>query len=129
MISFTVCKEVKDKEKVLSIIKDVKRMPEFWKGTRELNVVEVGQGVYEGEVKFAFPSKGKVRIEVLENKVVVNYLKGPVIGKHEIYVEGDKICSSWNVRLSFPFNLREKWTAEHFKSGTVHALERIVNSQ
>ncbi|MEM0174396.1 MAG: SRPBCC family protein [Sulfolobaceae archaeon] len=128
MISFTVCKEIRDKEKVWNIVKDIRRIPEFWKGTRELNVVEVEHGVYEGEIKFAFPSKGKVRIEVLENKVVINYLKGPVLGKHEIYIEGDKICSSWNVKLSFPFNLREKWTAEHFKSGAVHALERIVES-
>ncbi|BCU71020.1 SRPBCC family protein [Stygiolobus caldivivus] len=131
MISFVVCKDIKyGRERVWDIISDVRKIPEFWKGTRELNVVEVSKGVYEGEVKFAFPSKGKVRIEVHseENKVIINYLKGPVIGQHEIYIDGEKVCSKWNVRLTFPFNLRERWTEEHFRSGAEHALDRVIES-
>ncbi|MFP3198152.1 MAG: SRPBCC family protein, partial [Sulfolobaceae archaeon] len=64
MINFEICKEIDDREKVWDVVKDVKKIPEFWKGTRELNVEETSQGVYEGDVRFAFPSKGKVKIEI-----------------------------------------------------------------
>jgi hypothetical protein len=129
MINFEICKEIDDREKVWDVVKDVKKIPEFWKGTRELNVEETSQGIYEGDVRFAFPSKGKVKIEIHEGekRIIINYLKGPVLGTHEIYITDTKLCSKWNIRLTFPFSLRERWTEEHFKSGTQHALERILS--
>lgn len=109
-------------------MKNVKDIPNYWKGTRELNVKEVQKGVYEGTIRFAFPSSGKVRIEVFEEekKIRINYLEGPVRGVHEIYVTHDKICSSWKVNLSPLLRLFERRVEEHFKSGTEHALERII---
>lgn len=129
MISFTICKELKDSEKTWKIVKDPYKIPKYWKGTRELNIKEVENGLFEGEIRFAFPSSGEVRIIVDENKksVTINYLSGPIKGVHEITVEPNQICSKWNVELSIFLKPFEKKTEEHFKSGTINALERIIN--
>ena len=129
MIDFTICKDISDREKVWEIVRNPYDIPNYWKGTRELNIKEIQKGVYEGDIRFAFPSSGKVRIVVDEGnkKVTINYLSGPVKGYHEITVETDKICSKWNVQLSLVLRPFEKNTEEHFKSGTVNALDRIVS--
>lgn len=129
MIDFTICKNISDREKVWEIVRNPYDIPNYWKGTRELNIKEIQKGVYEGEIRFAFPSSGKVRIVVDDDskKVMINYLSGPVKGYHEIIVETDKICSKWNVQLSLFLRPFEKRTEVHFKSGTVNALDRIVS--
>ncbi|MBB5254327.1 SRPBCC family protein [Sulfurisphaera ohwakuensis] len=131
MIRFTICKDVEDEDKIWEIIRDPYKIPNYWKGTRELNIREVSKNIYEGEVRFAFPAKGKVKIEVDDNsrRITISYLSGPVKGKHEIEIKDKKICSNWNVELSLLFRFREKWTEEHFRSGTIHALERIVSEK
>lgn len=129
MISFVICKDINDENKIWNIIRDPFKIPTYWKGTRELNIKEVQDHVYEGTVKFAFPSSGRVRITVNENerKVQISYLSGPITGTHEIYIQDNKLCSKWNVKLSIFLMPMEKRTEEHFKLGTEHALERIVS--
>lgn len=131
MIEFTICKDFNGRrDRIWELVKDVSLIPEFWKGTRQLNVVEKSNGVYEGEVKFAFPSKGKIRIEIDEEKKTLKmiYLSGPIKGLNTITVGESTICSQWNVKLTFPFNLRSNWIKDHFMSGTEHALERIIST-
>jgi len=128
LINFVICREVQNVEKIWEIVRNPFDIPNYWKGTRELNIREVEKGVYEGDIRFAFPAKGKVRIIVddYSKKIIINYLSGPIKGSHEIYVEEDKICSKWNVKTSIFLRPFEKNITEHFKSGTIHALERII---
>ncbi|BFH73838.1 hypothetical protein SJAV_17820 [Sulfurisphaera javensis] len=129
MIKFTICKEIGNEDKVWEIIKDPYKIPNYWKGTRELNIKEIGRNIYEGDIKFAFPSSGKVRIMVDDNskRVIINYLSGPIRGIHEITIENKQLCSKWSVELSLLLKPMEKRTEEHFKSGTIHAIERIIS--
>ncbi|TRM77376.1 SRPBCC family protein [Sulfolobus sp. B1] len=128
MIEFSIEKKIDcDPRKVWDIVKDLSSFTKYWHGTRELNLREVEKNVYEGELRFAFPAKGRVKISILENdrKVIINYLKGPFIGTMSITVYDDKIVSTWRVEMKGIYKLFEKWNEKHFKEGTIHALERI----
>lgn len=118
-----------DKEKVWSIVKDLNSVPKYWQGTRELNVKEVERGVYEGKIRFAFPSSGNVKIVIDEVKktLTFHYLDGPFKGYNIVKVEDYKITSEWKVSMNGFFKLFEGWNYRHFKEGTQRALERIVN--
>lgn len=129
MIRFIVCKEFKaDSQRVWEVVSDVSRVPEFWRGTRELRVRETQKDVFEGEIRFAFPAKGLIRIarDPLKKVVIFQYLKGPVKGTNEVTVRDGELCSEWNVGLSFPYRLLEKRIAGHFRKGTENALERAI---
>ncbi|AAY80388.1 hypothetical protein [Sulfolobus acidocaldarius] len=129
MIRFTVCKDFPShiKNQVWQIASDVKRMTEFWRGIKELNVVKNGD-FYEGSVHFAFPASGKIRIEIENSLVRLVYLSGPMKGTQEISINETKLCSNWNVKLNFPYLLFERWIRDHFEQGARNALKRIVDS-
>ncbi len=129
MIRFIVCKEFSaDPQRVWEVVSDVSRVPEFWRGTRELRVKETQRDVFEGEIRFAFPAKGLIRItrDPVRRSMTFQYLKGPVKGTNEVTVNESELCSEWSVSLSFPYSVLEKRIAGHFRKGTENALERVI---
>ncbi|MFP3163836.1 MAG: SRPBCC family protein [Acidianus hospitalis] len=130
MITFSVSKKFDvSPQAVWNIVKDVNSIPKYWKGTRELHVNKVAEGIYEGVVRFAFPSKGRIRLIVDDKnrKLTFNYLSGPIKGYNIVEVKENEIISSWRVKMSLLLALAESWNAKHFKQGTEHALDRIIS--
>ncbi|BBL47495.1 SRPBCC family protein [Metallosphaera sedula] len=130
MIEFEVVKEFPTtlRERIWEVVKDVNSMPNYWKGIRELHINKVSENVFEGEVRFAFPSTSRVRIEVLDRAVVLHFLSGILKGTNRIEVRDSTIVSTWKVEMPLymkPFEGRNK---EHFSQGTEHALERIIEA-
>ncbi|AKA74342.1 SRPBCC family protein [Saccharolobus solfataricus] len=131
MIEFVVEKSFTTSEDIVwRIVRDVNSIPNYWKGVRELNVKEVGKNVYEGKIRFAFPSSGKVRIIVNDDErlITFEYLDGPIRGYNKVKVSKGKISSEWRVTMSGLLKLIENWNRDHFMEGTEHALERILNA-
>ncbi|ARM75223.1 SRPBCC family protein [Acidianus manzaensis] len=129
MIEFTVNRTFNcDQDLIWKITKEINSIPKFWKGTRELNVKETSKGTYEGTIRFAFPSTGKVKIIVNDNDktLTFQYISGPIKGFNIVKVDKNQISSRWEVSMSLILRLMEKRNAEHFKLGTEHALERII---
>lgn len=121
-----------DPEEVWARMSDVERIPEFWHGTRSLEVVgretdERGVERVRARTRFAFGGSGEARITVDPSTKTVTweYTSGPFKGEQTARVAGRTAEASWDVRFNGLFKLTAGWTAGHFRSGTVHALERL----
>ena len=129
MIEFEVSKSFSlSPDLVWGVVREVKDYTKYWHGTRELNVNQVSEGVFEGVARLAFPAKVKVRVTVsdAERKLTVEYLEGVIKGFHTVGVSDREIRSHWRVNLSLwlkPFEGRVK---EHFMTGVNNALERVI---
>lgn len=116
-----------DREQVWELLKDYKRIPEFWYGTRS---IEKTGDTYK--VQFAFPGKAIMKLEEDGNNFVLmeKYLKGPFTGTKTIRLEGSnpvKIQSIWNIKLSPMLRAFSGKLQGHFQQGTEDALLRIKN--
>ncbi|BBG23540.1 hypothetical protein [Sulfuracidifex tepidarius] len=126
MARFQVDYELKcDRNEVLNKLKDIRSIPTYWKGTRELQVISDDGKVAYAKVRFAFPASGKVRITRLDDGIRMDYLEGPFTGYQETLVGTEKIVSTWDVKFNWMFKMMEKKNVEHFKEGTKHALMRL----
>jgi len=108
-----------------STIRDI---PIYWHGTRSLDIVREDKGVVRVKVKFAFGGSGEANIYTDEEKrtLTIDYASGPFTGKQIIAVDGSRITAAWDVKFRGVFGIASKWNEGHFRSGTVHALERLV---
>ncbi len=116
-----------DKGELWNLIKDYKKKPEFWHGTRSIEKID---DFYY--VQFAFPGKGKMSMEVNDNNYYTkeDYLKGPFTGYIITKIEDNndiKLISEWNIKLSPSLILFTKRLQKHFQTGTEDALNRIKN--
>ncbi|BCS93840.1 SRPBCC family protein [Metallosphaera javensis (ex Sakai et al. 2022)] len=130
MIEFRIVKEFPPnlRERIWEIVKDVNSMPNYWKGIRELHVNKVADNMFEGEVRFAFPSTSRVRIEILDHSVILHFLSGILKGTNRIDVQDSAITSTWRVEMPLYMKPFEGRNREHFSQGTEHALERIIET-
>lgn len=112
--------------KRVSTIQDI---PKYWHGTRSLEVAGSDGGVVRVKVKFAFGGSGEAAISINEEKrtMTIDYRSGPFTGKQVIAVGDDSIAASWNVKFRSVYRIASKWNEGHFRSGTVHALERLAS--
>ena len=108
-----------------STIQDI---PKYWHGTRSLDVVRDGGGSVWVKVKFAFGGSGEAAITVDEENrtLTIEYKSGPFTGKQVIAVGDDSVSASWDVKFRSVYRIASKWNEGHFRSGTVHALERLA---
>jgi len=106
----------------------VEEIPNYWHGTRSLTVVGESGGVVHVKVKFAFGGSGLADISKDEEKRVltIDYRSGPFTGKQVVAVNDTTITASWDVKFKGAFRLASRWNEGHFKSGTIHALERLA---
>ncbi len=84
-------------------------------------------GVLDVSVNFAFGGTGKAEVSVDNGKriMTVSYYSGPFTGVQTIAIENNRITASWDVKFTGVFKLISGWNERHFRSGTIHALERL----
>lgn|GEM_PF-1599055 len=112
-------------------VKDLRRIPEFWHGTKSVRIEEEGAGFAKMGVVFAFGGRGKavVKIEDDKRRVSIEYVKGPFVGTQTISVGEGIITARWDISFKGVFRFVSAWNKGHFKSGTLHALERLAGSE
>ncbi len=121
--------DIKDPDRIWSIISDINRIPEFWHGTS--SITKSGD-LYI--IKFAFGGTGLARFRIDNEKMAIyeEYIKGPIKGYtlNRIIKNNDKyyLESIWNVHLSFIYSMFSSRVQRHFESGTENALNRIKNA-
>lgn len=118
-------------EKVWKRVRDVRSMPKYWRGHREVKVErDEGESVFI-RIRFAFPgplNKGLAKVSINDKRMelIIEYLKGPIKGRALVKVSNEEASCEYDVRLSVwlsPFSL---WVRGHFMKGVDHALERIL---
>lgn len=121
-----------DPAAVWSRLSDIDRIPEFWHGTRSLQVLQrgsdgPGRETVKARAKFAFGGSGDVEItsDGAAMTLTSDYTSGPFKGRQVVKVVGNAIEARWDVNFTGVFKLTSSWTGGHFRSGTLHALERL----
>ena len=112
--------------KRVSAVEDI---PNYWHGTRSLEVLHRGEGPTRVKVRFAFGGSGEADISSDEARRILTivYRSGPFSGEQIVRVDEDAVVAAWDVEFRGIFRLASKWNEGHFRSGTVHALERLVH--
>jgi ribosome-associated toxin RatA of RatAB toxin-antitoxin module len=128
------CYDVDDLWKKLS---DIKSIPEFWHGHREVKVLEKNGNKYKVQIRYAFPSfdngnLGESIIEVDEKMKLLSFknYKGPIKGSIIVWIDEreKKIVCVYNVSMSAIYLLAKGWIEKHFKQGVEHAFDRLLRS-
>ena len=116
-----------DPDAVWGRLSDVKKIPEYWHGTKSLQVVEKAEGKAVAEVRFAFGGSGKEEIttDAATKTLSQKFLSGPFTGTQTVRIVGKRLEARWDIEFRGIFRIGSGRTAGHFKSGTVHALERL----
>ena len=106
----------------------IDEIPRYWHGTRSLAVVRREGGVVTARIKFAFGGSGEAEISADDARrtLTIDYKHGPFTGKQTVVVGDDSVTATWDVNFRGVFRMASKWNEGHFRSGTVHALERLV---
>ncbi len=120
-----------DPDEVWKRASAVGEIPNYWRGTKMLEVVGEQGGVTRVKVKFAFGGSGEadVSVEGKTRTVTIDYRSGPFIGKQVLVVGDGSVSASWDVSFRGFFRLASKWNEGHFRSGTVHALQRLATGE
>ena len=121
-----------DAGEVWTRVSDVEKIPQFWHGTKSLQLIEKKPaGRLDVKIRFAFGGSGNADISVdNENHVlVINYYSGPVLGLQKVTIDGKQLIASWDVKFTGLFRLASGWNERHFRSGTIHALERLTSGR
>jgi hypothetical protein len=106
----------------------VNEIPNYWHGTRSLEVIGESGGVAHVKVQFAFGGSGEADISTDEEKrtLTIDYMSGPFTGRQTVIVNDASVVARWDVKFRGAFRVASKWNEGHFRSGTVHALERLA---
>jgi len=117
-----------DPAEVWKRVSSIEEIPKYWHGTRSLLVVGEGDGVTRVKVKFAFGGSGDADISIDENRrtMTIDYRAGAFTGKQTVTVTDGSVAADWDVRFRGIYRPASKWNEGHFRSGTVHALERLT---
>jgi Polyketide cyclase / dehydrase and lipid transport len=115
-------------EVVWGRVSNIVEIPRYWHGTKSLEIVGAEGDASRARIRFAFGGSGEARISVDEGKktLKIEYVSGPFKGEQVVSVRGDGLTASWDVRFSGAFRLVSRWNESHFRSGTIHALERLA---
>ena len=107
----------------------INEIPTYWHGTRSLEMVGAQGGVAHVKVRFAFGGSGEADISTDQEKRVltIDYTSGPFTGRQTVKVGDGNVSAAWDVKFKGAFRLVSKWNEGHFRSGTVHALERLTS--
>lgn len=121
-----------DRATVWGRLSAIERIPEFWHGTRSLQILQrgsdgPGRETVKARAKFAFGGSGDVAItsDGATMTLTSDYTSGPFRGTQVVRVVGNAIEARWDVNFTGVFKLTSGWTGSHFKSGTLHALQRL----
>ena len=132
MIQFTVSRRTNvPKEALWRIVSRIEDYPKYWHGHREVKIIGSGEGRLLVNIRFAFNgplNHGTAYVEVGNYTVTFNFIKGPFKGTHIVKVNDGELASEWNIKLHPLLIPMSKWIINHFKQGSEHALERIIES-
>lgn len=117
-----------DPAAVWARLSDVDRIPEYWHGTKSLQIISKDGRSVRARAKFAFGGSGEVTITPDDSArtLTTDYTSGAFKGKQVVKVGEKSIEARWDVEFTGLFKLTSGWTGGHFKSGTLHALERLA---
>lgn len=120
-----------DPEAVWGRLSDVERIPEYWHGTKALKVLERRGGKVVADARFAFGGSGRVEIsaDAAGKTLLQRFLSGPFTGTQTVRVVGNRLEARWEIEFHGLFKIGSGRTAGHFRSGTVHALERLSSGE
>lgn len=106
----------------------VQDIPKYWRGTRSLEIVSVQGDVTKVKVTFGFGGSGEAVItkDEREKTLTIEYTAGPFAGRQVIAVRDRTVVAKWDVKFKGALRLVAKGSEGHFRSGTVHALERLA---
>jgi hypothetical protein len=128
-VRFTERRELRgDEASVWARVSDLGSIPKYWHGTREFRVREEA-GKTLADVVFAFGGRGRAEVTVDQGRkaLTISYLQGPIRGRQVTTVTGGSLESEWDVEFTGAYRLMGRWNEPHFRSGTGHALERLVS--
>jgi uncharacterized protein YndB with AHSA1/START domain len=116
-----------DPEAVWGRLSDVERIPEYWHGTKALKVLDRQGGKVVADARFAFGGSGRVEISAdpASKTLLQRFLSGPFTGTQTVRVVGNRLEARWDIEFHGLLKIGSGRTAGHFRSGTVHALERL----
>jgi hypothetical protein len=117
-----------DPEVIWRRVSDVKSIPDYWHGTKSLAIGENVEGKkLIASARFAFGGSGKVEITTDDatRTLLLRYVSGPFTGTQTVRVGEKELEAKWDIEFHGIFRIASGRTAGHFKSGTVHALERL----
>lgn len=120
-----------DPEAVWGRLSDVERIPEYWHGTKALKVLERRGGKVVADARFAFGGSGRVEIsaDAASKTLLQRFLSGPFTGTQTVRIVGNRLEARWEIEFHGLFKIGSGRTAGHFRSGTVHALERLSSGE
>ncbi|MDA4117597.1 MAG: SRPBCC family protein [Thaumarchaeota archaeon] len=112
-------------------VSDIERMPEFWHGTRSLQVVGREGNKTRIKAKFAFGGSRDVEVTTDEanRTLALSYASGPFTGVQTVTVAGNTLEARWDIEFKGIYRLGASRIAGHFRTGTVHALARLVGEK
>lgn len=106
----------------------IAEMPNYWCGTRSLLVTHESGGAKHAKVKFAFGGSGEAEISTDEGSrtLTIDYKSRPFIGRQIVTVNERDIIASWDVEFRGMYRIATRWNERHFRTGTLHALQRLA---
>lgn len=117
---------------VWSVISDIDRDPEFWRGTKHIRNISKKGNTVEREVVIAFRNSVCREIVTLDPKKSINIeiIEGPMKGNKTIalsHIENNstRVDVEWDIRVKGLFALFAEIIKRHILSGTQEALDRI----
>jgi carbon monoxide dehydrogenase subunit G len=118
----------RDPAEVWRRVSAVREIPNYWHGTRSLEVVGESEGRVHAKVRFAFGGSGEADISTDEERrtLTIDYRSGPFTGRQTITVRDGSLAALWDVKFNGIYRVASKWNEGHFRSGTAHALARLA---
>lgn len=109
-------------------VSNVEDIPKYWHGTRSLEITERNEDGVRARMRFAFGGSGdaEIKADASRRALTVSYVSGPFRGVQEVVVTRDEVAATWDVKFTGAFRLLSGWNESHFRSGTKHALERLI---
>lgn len=102
-------------------------MPFYWHGQKSITLRAADGGKKMADILFAFGGRGSAEISVdaASRKVTLEYISGPFTGRQSFGVAGGNVWAEWEIEFRGIYRLFSGFNLKHFRSGTLHALERL----
>ena len=111
-------------------VSDIDAIPRYWHGTKSLEITGREGETVSARVTFAFGGTGEAKISADQSSktLTISYVSGPFRGDQVVSIRGSELTAMWDVKFAGLFRLVSRWNESHFRSGTRHALERLVGA-
>ena len=113
---------------------NVDRDPEYWHGTRSIKNIKKEANTIEREVIISFKNYKCKEIVTLynKNKITIEMIEGPIIGRKTITLEKleyiTRINVIWDIHFKGFITIFTIFLKKHILKGTVDAITRIANN-